>query len=98
MQHIVSNGALNCVLCALYPCFPVILCALMCPMTLSQLIGTNEAARLLGVTRSTVNRHVASGIITPAGELGRRGIRVFDRAYIEELARTEKPGTHEVQL
>lgn len=61
-------------------------------MTLKELIGTNEAARLLGVTRATINRWANSGTLTPAGELGARGIRVFDRSEVERLAAAEAEG------
>lgn len=58
----------------------------MCPMTNPVLIGTKEAAVLLGITRAQVNRRVLDGKLTPLGEFGERGIRVFDRAEIEALA------------
>lgn len=61
----------------------------MCPMTNPVLIGTKEAASLLGITRAQVNRRVLSGKLTPLGEFGERGIRVFDRAEIERLAAEE---------
>ena len=62
----------------------------MCPMTSLVLIGTKEAADLLGITRAQVNRRVLAGKLTPLGEFGERGIRVFDRAAIEALAEKEK--------
>ena len=61
----------------------------MCPMTNPVLIGTKEAAGLLGITRAQVNRRVLAGKLTPLGEFGERGIRVFDRAEIERLAAEE---------
>ena len=61
----------------------------MIPMTQIELIGTAEAARLLGIGRATVNRWAESGRIRQVGELGKRGIRVFDRAEIERLVAEE---------
>lgn len=61
----------------------------MCPMTNPVLIGTKEAASLLGITRAQVNRRVLAGKLSPLGEFGERGIRVFDRAEIERLAAEE---------
>lgn len=58
-------------------------------MTNPVLIGTKEAAGLLGITRAQVNRRVLDGKLTPLGEFGERGIRVFDRAEIERLAAEE---------
>ncbi len=62
----------------------------MCPMTNPVLIGTKEAAGLLGITRAQVNRRVLAGKLTPIGEFGERGIRVFDRAAIEAIAASER--------
>lgn len=59
-------------------------------MTQIELIGTAETARLLGIGRATVNRWAESGRIEQVGELGKRGIRVFDRAAIEAIAQKEK--------
>ena len=50
------------------------------------LIGTAETAALLGLSRAAVNKRVAAGTLVPAGEVGPRAIRVFDRAEIERLA------------
>nr|DAL07378.1 MAG TPA: Tor inhibition protein helix, reverse turn, PROTEIN [Caudoviricetes sp.] len=61
----------------------------MIPMTQIEIIGTAETARLLGIGRATVNRWAESGRIKQVGELGKRGIRVFDRAEIERLAAEE---------
>lgn len=55
-------------------------------MSEKQLIGSTEAAALLGLARSSVNRYVTEGRITPIGELGKRGIYVFDKSEIEALA------------
>lgn len=62
----------------------------MCPMTLKELIGSKEAAHLLGVTRCTINRWAKAGKLNPAGELGKRGIYVFDRSELERLAAESK--------
>lgn len=59
-------------------------------MTQIELIGTAETARLLGIGRATVNRWAESGRISQVGELGKRGIRVFDRAAIEAIAASER--------
>lgn len=59
-------------------------------MTHMELIGTADAARLLGIGRATVHRWAESGRIRQVGELGKRGIRVFDLAEIEALAEKEK--------
>lgn len=59
-------------------------------MTQMELIGTAETARILGIGRATVHRWADAGRIRQVGELGKRGIRVFDRAAIEDLAAKEK--------
>ena len=59
-------------------------------MTNPVLIGTKEVADLLGISRAQVNRRVLAGKLTPLGEFGKRGTRVFDLADIEELAKKEK--------
>lgn len=59
-------------------------------MTHMELIGTADAARLLGIGRATVHRWAEAGRIRQVGELGKRRIRVFDLAEIEELAKKEK--------
>lgn len=52
------------------------------------LIDSREAARLLGISRATVNRRAASGELPTAHTTrGRRAQRLFDRATIERLAR-----------
>lgn len=53
------------------------------------LIGTKEVADLLGISRAQVNRRVLAGKLTPLGEFGKRGIRVFVLADIEALAEKE---------
>lgn len=64
--------------------------ALMSSMTRYELIGARDVATLLGVSRATVNRWAESGRISQVGELGKRGIRVFDRAAIEAIAASER--------
>ena len=50
------------------------------------LITTAEAALLLGVTVSTVNRMAARGELTPVVKgAGLRGARHYDRADVEKL-------------
>ena len=51
------------------------------------LIGSAEAAELLGIDRATFNRWVLAGRITPAVEFpGKRGARLFERADVERIA------------
>lgn len=51
------------------------------------LIGTAEAARLLGRTVSTVNRWASTGRLIPAAQgTGIRGPRFFRRADVVKLA------------
>jgi len=38
------------------------------------------------MSRKGVNHRVARGALNPVGEIGKRGIRVFDRAEIERIA------------
>lgn len=55
---------------------------------MTALIGTREAARVLGLSRSTVNRRAGSGLIPYVEKLpGRLGSYVFDRTEIERLAK-----------
>lgn len=58
-------------------------------MTTNELIGTAEVSQILGITRSGVNRRVELGSLHPAGTIGPRRIRVFDRSEIERLASEE---------
>lgn len=58
-------------------------------MTPINLLGTKEVAEIMGTNRTTINRWVDSGRIKPVGSVGKRGIRVFDRAEIEALAEAE---------
>ena len=53
----------------------------------NELIGSAEAARIVGVDRATFNRWVAAGQVKVAGELpGHRGARMFQRKVIDRLA------------
>ena len=53
----------------------------------SQLIGAAEAAEILKLDRSTLNRWISRQIITPLAKLdGPRGVYVFDRADVLQLA------------
>ena len=55
----------------------------------AHLIGSAEAAELLGVDRATFNRWVASGRVHATAQLpGRTGARMFSRTYIESLPAT----------
>lgn len=49
-----------------------------------QLIGSAEAADLLGIHKSTLTRWVKAGRITPAETVA--GIYLFNRDHIERLA------------
>ena len=56
-------------------------------MDTPSLIGTAEAARILGVDRSTLVRQVDAGKVAPVQKLGAAtGAYVFDRAYVQRLA------------
>ena len=57
-------------------------------MSSSSLIGSAEAANLLGITQRHVARLVASGDLHPATKVG--NAYAFDRAYIEKLASEER--------
>jgi excisionase family DNA binding protein len=53
----------------------------------TDLIGTADAARRLGVSRSTLTRRVEAGELEPAMRVpGYRGPLLFERADIEALA------------
>jgi predicted site-specific integrase-resolvase len=57
----------------------------------SQLIGAAEAAEILGLERSTLNRWIKRKTITPLAKLdGDRGAYVFDRADVLSLAQGAK--------
>lgn len=51
-----------------------------------QLIGTAEAAEVIGVERSTLSHWIAKGRITPAQKLpGKTGVLLFTRAEVERV-------------
>ena len=55
------------------------------------MIGSREAAELLGMNLRTFNRRVTSGAIRPSLTLaGSKGARLFDRAVIEALAEEQR--------
>ncbi|MDK4326177.1 helix-turn-helix domain-containing protein [Corynebacterium propinquum] len=58
-------------------------------MTQIDLIGSSEAADLLGIHRNSLNYHVKRGEITPVARLGKRGIAVFARKDIEDFAESK---------
>lgn len=59
------------------------------PNKSADLIGSREAALLLGINRSTFTRWVKAGRLTPAHSLnGRTGALVFFRSDVERLANT----------
>ena len=60
-------------------------------MSSSSLIGSAEAANLLGITQRHVARLVASGDLHPATKVG--NAYAFDRAYIEQIAADERDAT-----
>lgn len=57
--------------------------------TSDELVGTAEAARILGLTRGGLNRRVSLGQLIPAGRIGKRRTNVYRRAEIEALAAKE---------
>lgn len=62
------------------------------PNDTDELIGTVEAAELLGVERSTLTRWVQLGRIAEATKLpGSRGARLFRRSDVEALAADREP-------
>lgn len=60
-------------------------------MTTSDLVGITEAAQILGLTRQGVLRRVKRGALTPVANIGNRGINVFARCEIEQLASKKGP-------
>lgn len=52
------------------------------------IVGTAEAAELLGVSVRTIHRMTAKGLISPTGKLpGPTGAYLFGRADVLDLAR-----------
>jgi excisionase family DNA binding protein len=49
----------------------------------SELIGTKEAAKILGVSEVTIWRRVRDGKLEPSSKIGKQA--VFTREYIESL-------------
>lgn len=48
------------------------------------LIGSGEAASILGITKPSLTRRIAAGTMTPLAQLdGARGVFVFDRNDVE---------------
>lgn len=58
-----------------------------CIMNMLELIGADEAARRLGVSRTTVYRLVERGEIVELGYLGRRRALVLDAGEVERARR-----------
>lgn len=56
-------------------------------MNMLELIGADEAARRLGVSRTTVYRLVERGEIVELGYLGRRRALVLDAGEVERARR-----------
>lgn len=56
----------------------------------TELIGSAEAAKILGIARTTLTRRIAAGVVCPASKLpSATGAYVFDRAEIDRLAESE---------
>lgn len=53
------------------------------------LVGTVDAARILGLTRGAITRRVSLGQLEPVAVIGKRGTLVFDRTELEAMAREE---------
>lgn len=56
-----------------------------------KIIGSQEAAEILGWDRRKVQRAVNTGQIPVVGKLGPQGKLMFDAAVIEEIAHHEHP-------
>lgn len=55
------------------------------------LIGSAQAAKMIGVDRATFNRWVKAGTVPVAVEMeGETGARLFDRVIIEEMAQARR--------
>jgi len=60
---------------------------------MSHLIGTREASKVLGVSRTTFQRLVASGDLEPETRIpGLTGAMLFDRSDVNYLAAQRKKG------
>ncbi len=73
--------------------FSLALTFAMCKTRIMQkgdnLIGSAEAAALLGIDRATVTRGVKSGKYTTVGRMpGKTGVYLFDRSYIDALSKS----------
>lgn len=53
------------------------------------LIGVEETAAALGLTRQGVARRVTMGELTPLARVGKRGTLIFSRDIIQQLAEYE---------
>ena len=49
------------------------------------LIGVNDAARMLRVSPATVHRWTSEGRLKLAGTVGRRNVRVYTRSDVNDL-------------
>lgn len=54
------------------------------------LVGTVEAARILGVSRASVNNFVKKGLLTPQVRLGKRGTFAFHVQDVRHLREDRK--------
>ena len=55
------------------------------------LIGSNEAARILSINRATLNRWAAAGRVPIAIDMdGLTGAKLYERADIEALAKIRR--------
>lgn len=58
------------------------------------MLGTEQVCHCLGISRATVYRAIAAGIMKPPTKIG--GANRWPKAYIEQLMKTgsEPPGTY----
>jgi hypothetical protein len=61
-------------------------------MSTHELIGADDAARFLGMSKSGLILATHEGRIPLAGRVGVRGVLVYDRAELEPLAAAETEG------
>lgn len=60
-------------------------------ISVSQIIGADEAAEILGLERSTFTKRITHGQITPLKKLrGKRGAYLFDRDEIQQIMKESK--------